>query len=110
MADRKTDKTDQIERIKIMEERLRRAEKAVGRLAAALDEYEAIREDIGELDRYYGSREWRRDLEDDEAGRIPKDLPRGVLSEDEIYNLMADERELLDLMRELSTDTDGIME
>ena len=109
MADRKADKMEQIERITVMEDRLRRAEKAMGQLASALDEYEAVREDIGELDRYYGSREWRRDLEDDEAGRIPKDLPRGVLSEDGIYNLMADERELMDRMRELATDADGIM-
>ena len=101
---------EQIERITMMEEKLRRARKAADHLAAALDEYEAVREDIGELDRYYGSREWRRDLEDDEAGRIPKDLPRGVLSEDGIYNLMADEHELIDRMRELATDTEGIME
>ena len=34
------------------------------------------------------------DLADDEAGRLPKGLKRGVLSEDGIYNLLERYREL----------------
>ena len=42
---------------------------------------------------YYGSN-WLKDYEDDESGKIPKDLKRGVLSQDAIYNLLAKNREL----------------
>ena len=41
-----------------------------------------------ELEAYYKSPEWKRDFADDEAGRLPKGLKRGVLSEDGIYNLL----------------------
>ena len=55
---------------------------------------EAIKEDIAILDEYYGSELWKQDLADDEAGRFPKDLKRGVLSEDGIWNLLSDYRDL----------------
>ena len=34
------------------------------------------------------------DFADDEAGRLPADLKRGVLSEDGIWNLLSDVSEL----------------
>lgn len=43
---------------------------------------------LRELARYYSSDEWKRDLATDEAGLLPKDLRRGVLSEDGIYDLL----------------------
>jgi len=49
---------------------------------------------IGELEAYYTSGEWKRDFVDDEAGLLPKKLPRGVLSEDGIYNLLEEYREV----------------
>ena len=39
---------------------------------------------------YYDSGQWLRDYETDEAGLLPKDLKRGVLSEDAVYNFLAD--------------------
>ena len=48
---------------------------------------------ISELEAYYTSDEWKRDFADDEAGLLPKKLPRGVLSEDGIYNLLEEYRE-----------------
>ena len=85
---------DQIERIKQMELRMERAAKAVMDLSAALDKYEAAQEDIAALERYYGSKAWKQDLADDEAGLLPADLKRGVLSEDGIWNLLSDAGEL----------------
>ena len=41
------------------------------------------------LEEYYTSGEWRYDYEADEAGRLPADLKRGVLSQDGVYNLLA---------------------
>lgn len=43
------------------------------------------------LAEYYGSDEWKRDFADDEAGILPKDLKRGVLSEDGIWNVLSSE-------------------
>ena len=90
---------EQIERIKQMELRMQRAAKAVMELSAALDNYESVQEDIAELDNYYGSEMWKQDYADDEAGRLPADLKRGVLSEDSIWNLLSDARELSDRLK-----------
>ena len=40
------------------------------------------------LSDYYSSSAWKRDYAADEAGLLPKDLKRGVLSEDGIYALL----------------------
>ena len=90
---------EQIERIKQMELRMERAAKAVMELSAALDNYESVQEDIAELESYYGSEMWKHDYADDEAGRLPADLKRGVLSEDGIWNLLSDARELSDRLK-----------
>ena len=70
------------------------AAKAVMELSAAIDNYEEAQEAIAALDAYYGSEEWKQDFADDEAGRLPADLKRGVLSEDGIWNLLSDVSEL----------------
>lgn len=88
------DNKKQIARIRLMERRLDKALAAVKRLEAALDKYQAVQEDIVALDEYYGSELWRQDFADDEAGRLPEGLKRGVLSEDGIWNLLTDCKEL----------------
>ena len=85
---------EQIQRIRQMELRMERAAKAVIELSAALENYEAVQEDITALEQYYGSEVWKQDFADDEAGCLPTDLKRGVLSEDGIWNLLSDAREL----------------
>ena len=40
------------------------------------------------LNEYLDSGEWQSDFEADERGEIPKDFPRGVLSEDGLYNVL----------------------
>ena len=85
---------EQIERIGQMELRMERAAKAVMELSAALDNYEAAQEDIAALNDYYGSKAWKQDFAADEAGLLPADLKRGVLSEDGIWNLLSDASEL----------------
>ena len=54
------------------------------------DKYVKAKEAITTLSTYYGSDEWRKDYVDDEAGLLPKNLKRGVLSEDGIWNLLSD--------------------
>ena len=90
---------EQIRRIQMMEEILQGAKPVLARLEAALDEFEALAEPLAALDAYYGSRDWLGDLEDDARGRLPADLKRGVLSQDEIYDLLTDARRLQQRMR-----------
>ena len=91
---------EQITRIRQMERRLNTALAAVKRLTTALDKWEAAQEAIAALNEYYGSDVWRQDLADDEAGLLPEGLKRGVLSEDGIWNMLSDYRELNDRLQE----------
>jgi hypothetical protein len=83
-----------IERIERMERNLERATNALRVLNDALDEYEAVQEALHELNSYYGSDTWKQDFSDDEQGRLPKNLKRGILSEDAIWNLLENYRTL----------------
>lgn len=78
----------QTDRIRHMEEILNKAESAAKELSDVLNSYESLLPAIRELTAYYESPLWRQDFEDDCAGRLPKDLKRGVLSEDAVYNLL----------------------
>ncbi len=96
-----SDSKQQITRIRQMERRLNRALAAVKRLSTALDKWQEVEADIAALNEYYGSDVWKQDLADDEAGLLPADLKRGVLSEDGIWNLLTDCKEVNERMREL---------
>ena len=92
---------EQTERIPRMEKRLDHASVAVMELAAALEKYAEVQDDIVALNAYYGSEEWKQDRADDEAGHLPANLKRGVLSEDGIWNMLSDNQELHTTMRTL---------
>lgn len=85
---------EQTERIKRMEQQFNKSASALMQLSAALDQLQASQEAIKEISDYYGSETWKQDFADDESGRLPQDLQRGVLSEDAIWNLLEDYREL----------------
>ena len=74
---------------------------AAREMETALEHYEAVQEDIRILNEYLGSEEWKADFAADEAGLLPADLKRGVLSEDGIWNLLEDWRELEKRMKEM---------
>ena len=88
-----------------MEQYLDRASQAVMRLSAALDDYAEAQEALSELEAYYSSDKWKQDFADDEAGRLPQDLRRGVLSEDGIWNLLNDSHDLNTRMLEMIAET-----
>ena len=77
----------QIERIKWMEHRFNNALVAI--MDGSADSLKAIKEEVAELSKYYGSELWKQDFAADEAGNLPPDLKRGVLSEDGIWNLLS---------------------
>ena len=88
-----------IERITHMEELLDKSTEVIARLEQALEDFAALQPDIAELEAYYTSPQWRKDFEADEAGKLPKDLKRGVLSEDTVYDLLTDYQCLQDQIR-----------
>ena len=90
---------EQMERIRYMEQLFDLVSESITEPSTALDKSEKIQEAIATLSDYYSSDEWKQDYADDEAGRLPKDLKRGVLSEDGIWNLLSDWRELEERLR-----------
>ena len=89
-AKRRPDKMKQIERIRHMEQLYDLATEAMKEQPMSASTHAKAQEAMAELAAYYGSDEWKQDFADDEAGLLPKDLKRGVLSEDGLWNLLAD--------------------
>ena len=85
---------EQTNRIRKMEQLFDLAKEAMEEPTMSLETYEKVQEAIAVLSEYYGSKEWKQDYADDEAGLLPKDLKRGVLSEDGLWNLLADWQEV----------------
>lgn len=89
---------NQIERIQYYEKILDEAKFAIRKLDEALENYLNLQEEIKELGDYYDSPLWMKDYRDDEEGKLPYDLKRGVLSEDGVYNVLADHGRLQDFI------------
>ena len=85
------EKMKQIERIQYMEQLLDYVIKARKEQNINPQKSARIQEAIRILAEYYASDDWKRDFADDEAGILPKDLKRGVLSEDGIWNVLSSE-------------------
>ena len=85
---------NRIKRIEEMERCLDVSRKAVDAMVKAFDEYEAAQKDYRKLSDYYGSVRWMDDYEAGEAGKLPADLKRGVLSEDGIDSVLERFRDL----------------
>ena len=80
---------NQIKRIRLMEEKADKVRSALEKLQDAAKIYKEILPDVKDLERYYETI-WRDDFEDDEKGKLPAELKRGILSEDMLYNLLSE--------------------
>lgn len=49
---------------------------------------------LRKLTDYYEGGKWLADYESDERGELPSDLKRGVLSQDGLYNLLTDIKQI----------------
>ena len=87
-----------IERIKENSARFRDLKEAVEKAQLAVDALFEQLENIGTLDEYLAGGGWLEDFEADERGEIGPDVPRDVLSEDGLYNLLDDLHALRDDM------------
>ena len=64
-------------------DRVKRMEEVFDRFAQTRDPQLRI-----SLERYMASGQWLADYQADERGELPRNLKRGVLSEDGLYNLL----------------------
>ena len=76
-----------IERIEFMEKTFDEVESAF-KNSPDFFENEAMQRKVSLLNQYLESGQWLRDFSVDEKGELPKDLKRGILSEDSLYNLL----------------------
>ena len=87
---------EQIKRIMQMESLLNAALSLIKKDSLSPEEMQTLKQLVNQLDIYYSGPLWRMDYEADEKGLLPRDLNRGVLSEDGIWNLLTDYTALLD--------------
>ncbi|MBP5156002.1 MAG: DUF4298 domain-containing protein [Clostridia bacterium] len=87
-------KTAQIERIERFEEIFDELTAVKNALNSAVENLYACGEKEKELERYYGGKLWKKDYAADESGKLPPELKRGVLSEDGVYDLLEELKEL----------------
>ena len=83
--------TKQIRRIREMEAKMDAVKAVLERFGAAAQDYVQIQDAVAELEEYYAG-DWMKDYEADEAGKLPADLKRGVLSEDALFDLLEENR------------------
>jgi hypothetical protein len=71
-----------------MEDRYDAVSRAIAGLDDAISEFKDFKSDLALLKEYMESGQWKADFEADEAGIIPEEVKRGVLSEDGLYDLL----------------------
>ena len=80
--------------LKKNEERLDNINNCIKNVENALEEFKKNKKNINLLNKYYGSANWFKDKEAYEKNEIPK-LKAGVLSEDAVWNMNDDIKELI---------------
>lgn len=91
---------DRIERIEHYENIYQQMQDALNDLEKAFSAWADLRPQMVELEKYYTSPLWQQDYAADEAGELPAELKRGILSEDGIYNLISDNERWLRPLKE----------
>lgn len=92
-----------IDRIVKNEERLDNITESIKDLEKALDKFKGNIKDVKILNKYYGSKNWFKDKDDYENGKIPK-IKAGVLSEDAVWNMNEDISEIIEVMKSIIKD------
>ena len=95
-----TEQQTLITRIQEMEDRYQELTRVLGELDIAIEQYKDFKEDIGILKDYMESGQWQKDYEADEAGLVPADLKREVLSHDALYDFFEGADKILAFAKE----------
>ena len=101
---RKSTLQNDMENLNRMEEIYQKANATLNALEADISQLQLVQDDLQKLSDYYSSKQWRKDFEADEKGLFPKDLKRGVLSEDGIYNLLERNKEIMEVLKPYLTE------
>lgn len=91
-----------INRIKENEERLDKINIIIKKLDESISEFKDNRNTINDLNKYYGSKEWFNDKEDLEKKKL--NIKAGVLSEDAVWNMNENIRDLIFEMKNIILD------
>lgn len=87
-------------RVSINEDRLDKILKSIKDLEFALVEFKSNKENIELLNSYYGSKDWLSDKDNFENKKISQ-LKAGVLSEDAVWNINEDIKDLINEMKDI---------
>ena len=90
-----------IKHIKENEKRLDKIVEVINELEENLNIFKNMKADIENLNKYYGSKEWFKDVEEYESGKI-KNVKAGVLSEDAVWNANEKIIEIAEEMKSIS--------
>ena len=91
---------DPVNRIEYMEELYDKGLKLIKEAEENPIPFLNFQSEIEKLDEYYSDERWKNDFALDEQGKLPAGLKRGVLSEDGLYNLLGENKEVLETIRE----------
>ena len=88
-------------RIETNEKRLDKSLACIKKLELALDEFKSNKKDLDLLNKYYGSKSWFNDKESFENKEITG-IKAGVLSEDAVWNMNEDIKDLIEEIKEIT--------
>ena len=91
--------TGRVIRIKHYEEIYDEVRSVVNELREAIERFDNAVPGINDLEDYYRNGLWKRDYTADDNGKLTSDLKRGVLSQDGLFDLLA---EVDDIKKRLS--------
>ncbi len=92
-----------VERVEKMEKLMNDYNQLATEFSDALKKFKEAQGEWQELSDYYLGDQWIDDKEAQEGGALPKDLRCGVLSEDELYNVLTKNHFIAVEMLELAT-------
>ncbi len=94
-----------IARVRKMEDDFNMVRDIMNDLEVAVYNFEAAQRRVGRLYEYQESGQFLKDFEADERGELPKNMQRGVLSEDALNDLLSDISLMFDRMKALGGDS-----
>ncbi len=89
-----------IDRIETNEERLNQIISSIKTLENALKEFNANKNNIKLVNKYYGSKNWFKDKDSYEQNKI-EHIKAGVLSEDAVWNMNESINDLINEMKKI---------
>lgn len=92
---------NQISRIAHMEQLYDEIIQILDSFELSLNQFQDTQTKLKELSDYYTSPVWIQDYDDDQEGKLPNELKRGVLSQDGIYLLLERHKALIERLQEM---------